>query len=131
MERKRFEELVAEALASLPEQFRRRLDNVAFVVEAEPRQAATREQLIQRGHLLLGLYQGIPLTRRTSGYSGVMPDKITIFQRVIEQLAGGKEATIRVLVRDTVFHEIAHHFGMDEQKVRKWEQRHPGPMRAG
>jgi predicted Zn-dependent protease with MMP-like domain len=111
-----FENLVAEALDGLPEEFASAMRNVEVVVQAEP----TRAQLarLPRGHTLFGLYEGHPLTSRGVHYSGVMPDKITIFQGPITRLSGSPEE-IREQVRKTVIHEIAHHFGIDDPRLRE------------
>ena len=112
----RFEELVAEALDSLPEEFAQAMQNVEVVVQDEP----TRSQLasLPHGHTLFGLYEGHPLTSRGVHYSGVMPDKITIFQGPISRYYRTPEA-IREQVRKTVIHEIAHHFGIDDPRLRE------------
>ena len=113
-----FERLVAEALEELPEEFQKRLDNVDVVVAAEP----TREQVKRAGvgphQTLFGLYEGVPLTKRDRGYHLVLPDKITIFQRPIEAVCRTNEE-IRKLVRKTVMHEIAHHFGIGDERLRE------------
>jgi len=112
-----FEALVAEALDSLPDDIQNWLDNVAVVVAEQP----TPEQLaragMQAGALLLGLYVGVPKTHRGVNYGEVMPDKIVIFQRPIEQMCRNPDE-IREQVRRTVLHEIGHHFGMDECQLR-------------
>jgi len=110
-----FEQLVVDVLDSLPESLLNMIDNVDVVIEPRP----TREQLDSVGissGSLFGLYEGIPLTMRDSGYSIVAPDKITIFQRVIEQACSNEEE-IADQVRTTVIHEVAHHFGIDEDKL--------------
>ena len=118
MERERFEELVAEALSELPEEFRDMLDNVDVTVQDYP----TRRQLgrTRPGMTLLGLYEGVPQTRRTRGYSMVPPDKITIFQKPIEAIYHS-EKEIAAAIQRVVRHEIAHHFGFDEQSLRRIE----------
>jgi predicted Zn-dependent protease with MMP-like domain len=115
MERERFEQLVAEAIDSLPDGFRERMNNVAVVVEDFP--SPRDERRFARGRLLLGLYQGQPLTRRDSRYGMAFPDKITIYQANIESLCRTEEE-IRRQVRKTVLHEIAHHFGIDDHRLR-------------
>ncbi len=116
MRRERFERLVAEALDGLPEEFQKRLDNVDVVVAAHP----TREQRERAGigprRTILGLYEGVPQTKRDRGYHMVLPDKITIFQRSMEAVCRSEEE-IRNLVRETVIHEIAHHFGIDDARL--------------
>lgn len=110
-----FEQLVVDVLDSLPESLLNVIDNVDVVIEPRP----TREQLKRMGIThgsLFGLYEGIPLTERDSGYSIVAPDKITIFQRVIES-ACSTEEEVADQVRTTVIHEVAHHFGIGEEKL--------------
>ena len=118
MEREKFEELVAKALSELPEEFRDMLDNVDVTVQDYP----TRAQLgrTRSGMTLLGLYEGVPQTRRTRGYSMVPPDKITIFQKPIEAICRS-EKEIAAEIQRVVRHEIAHHFGFDEQSLRRIE----------
>jgi len=101
-DRARFEQLVADALDELPEEFARRLENVAVVVEDEPEGP------------LLGLYHGVPQTRRDRGYFGVLPDRITIYRGPIERRARD-ETELAAAVKKTVFHEIAHHFGISDE----------------
>jgi len=110
-----FEELVTEALDSLPEEIARAMDNVEVVVEDEP----PDEELarLPRGHTLLGLYHGIPLTDRY-GYANAMPDKISIYRGPITRMARTREA-IREQVRRTVIHEIAHHFGISDKRLHE------------
>lgn len=113
-----FERLVAEALEELPEEFQKRLDNVDLVVAANPTGGQRERAGIGPHQPLFGLYQGVPLTKRDRGYHLVLPDKITIFQRSMEAVCRTNEE-IRNLVRETVMHEIAHHFGMDEERLRE------------
>jgi len=118
MEIRKFEQLVIKAVESLPEEFRERMDNVDVVVADEP----TRRQLTkterQRGETLLGLYEGVPLTERTHGYGFVVPDIITIFQRPIEEMCRS-DTEIIAEVRKVVLHEIAHHFGISDNRLRE------------
>lgn len=118
METKQFEQLVAKAIESLPEEFRERLENIDVIVADEP----TRDQLSYSGskknETLLGLYEGVPLTDRTAGYSYVMPDKITIFQKPIED-ACKNESQITSRIQQVVRHEIAHHFGIDDDRLKE------------
>lgn len=111
MELAEFEQCITDAIDMVPAHIRAKISNVAFVVDAE-----------HRGNLL-GLYHGIPLIRRNQGYSGVLPDKITIFQKTIEEVAGADPAKIRQTVISTVHHEIAHYFGFNEAEVRRWERK--------
>ena len=103
----RFEEYAREALDSLPPQLRNEMSNVEIVVDDEP----------PPGSRLLGLYEGIPLTRRTSWYAGVLPDKITIFRRPLLRLYGSDPERLRREVRRVVLHEIAHHFGISDERL--------------
>lgn len=122
MELEEFEDLVRQAITSVPERFRQRLENVAFVVEHYARRPDRREQPILERGVLLGLYQGVPYGQRGPWYSGVLPDKITIFQDTIEAVAGGDPTRIAKVVTNTVHHEIGHYFGMNESEVRSWER---------
>jgi len=115
MDRARFERLVAEAIDSLPEQSKERLDNVAVVGDDRPPRGAAGRRA-RPGTILLGLYQGMPLTERDTRYGLAFPDKITIFQKNIEAICRSDDE-IREQVRDTVLHEIAHHFGMDDDRL--------------
>ncbi len=115
MDSTRFEELVSEAIDSLPDDFKERLDNVAIIVEDLPSPAEARRFGRRRG-LLLGLYQGQPLTRRDSRYGMAFPDKITIFRKNLEAISHS-DAEIREEIRRTVLHEIAHHFGIDDSRL--------------
>ncbi len=112
-----FEDLVEQALADLPEQIQSWLDNVAIVVAERP----TPEHLAQAGAppgtLLFGLYVGVPKTRRGFTYGEIVPDKILIFRRPILQVCR-TPAQVRAQVRQTVLHEIGHHFGLDEEQLR-------------
>ena len=108
-----FEQLVSEALDSLPEEFAKQMSNVEVVVEDEPPAEYLRG--LPRGHTLLGHYHGIPLTSR-GRYDGALPDKISIYRGPITRLFRTPEA-IREQVRRTVIHEIAHHFGIDDDRL--------------
>lgn len=110
-----FEELVADALDSLPDEFARRMENVEVVVEDEP--PAEMLARLPRGTTLLGLYHGIPLTKRGQ-YGNVLPDKISIYRGPITRLARTPEAITRQ-VRKTVIHEIAHHFGISDERLHE------------
>jgi predicted Zn-dependent protease with MMP-like domain len=114
MTREAFEKLVEEGIALVPEKFLAKLDNVAVVIEDRPSAEQLRKMKVGKNYVLFGLYEGIPLISRTSAYGNVLPDKITIFQKTIEGYAETPEE-VRGLVRDTVWHELAHHFGSDEK----------------
>ncbi len=113
-----FEELVTEALNSLPPDIQEKLNNVEVVVEWRPSPAQLRSLGLGSGHTLFGLYEGIPLTERTSHYGMVLPDKITIFRQPIEARCRSEEE-IRRMVRRTVLHELAHHFGIPDERLRE------------
>lgn len=117
IEREKFEKIVEEGIAAVPEVFLRKLDNVAIIIEDEPTPAQKKKLHIHEGWTLFGLYEGVPAAKRGAGYTWVLPDKITIFQRPIEGEAH-EEEDIKNIVKNTVWHEIAHHFGMDESRVR-------------
>ncbi|MGA2670472.1 MAG: metallopeptidase family protein [Dehalococcoidia bacterium] len=121
MEREEFEALVEKAIDNLPQEFKSKLENVDVVVEEWP----TRGQLRQAKHIhptqLLGLYQGVPQTRRGQGYALVLPDKISIFQRPIEAQCRFDDE-IEAKIEEVVRHEIAHHFGLDDETLRKIER---------
>jgi predicted Zn-dependent protease with MMP-like domain len=101
----RFEEMVATALDSLPAELGRLMSNVAVTVEHDPGPPG-----------LLGLYEGIPLTSRTTQYAGVLPDRITIYRRAICAICR-TEDEVAGEVRRTVIHEVAHHFGIDDDRL--------------
>lgn len=122
MDSQKFEQYIKEAILEVPDRLRKKIENVAFVVEDEARPARLRERGINIRGILLGLYQGVPLPRRSGNYSAVLPDKITIFKSSIEALAGQDENNIRKLIHEVVHHEIAHYFGMSEPHVREWEK---------
>ncbi|HEX7735629.1 MAG TPA: metallopeptidase family protein [Ktedonobacteraceae bacterium] len=115
----RFKRLVNEALNALPEDFYEQMENVVILVENQP-DAQTLERVgVNEGHILLGLYQGVPLTAQ--GYRGApLPERITLYQASIETYCQGDRARIREQVRKTLLHEIAHHFGMDHEEMPIW-----------
>lgn len=112
-----FEDLVVSALDTLPEDLLELMNNIEVTVDRFPTRSQMQRAGVRRG-TLLGLYEGIPLTQRTSAYSLVVPDKITIFQRPIEQICATQEEIVGQ-VRKTVIHEVAHHFGIGEQRLRE------------
>jgi predicted Zn-dependent protease with MMP-like domain len=106
---KRFEDAVQDAVDGLPADLGAAMSNVAIVVEDEP----------PDGQPLLGLYQGIPLTERTSAYAGAAPDKISVYRGPLERLYGHDPALLRERIRHVVIHEIAHHFGISDERLRE------------
>ncbi len=118
MTRRRFERLVVKALKGVPEEIRSLMDNVAMLVQSRPTPAQLAEVGLSSNATLLGLYQGVPLPDRTSAYGMTLPDRITIFQEPIEEICAN-DAEITCEVRRTVIHEIAHHFGIGEERLRE------------
>jgi predicted Zn-dependent protease with MMP-like domain len=115
VDRETFEALVADALDQIPEELGRYMDNVAVFVEDWP----TPEQLGHRRGTLLGLYQGVNLTRRSSlNYGGAMPDRITVFQGPISRTAQDQWELVDIVTR-TVIHEVAHHFGISDARLHE------------
>ncbi len=121
MDRARFERLVERAVEGLPEEFRARLENVDIVVEDWPSYHQLAGLGLRSRYELLGLYQGIPLTKRGGHYGLVPPDKISIFQRPIEAKCRG-DATITREIGRVVRHEIAHHFGIGDGRLKELEE---------
>jgi predicted Zn-dependent protease with MMP-like domain len=115
-----FEHLVSQALDDLPEWIQEQMNNIVIIVESWPIPSQLQAAEIQPGKTLLGLYQGIPLTRRGRGYQLVAPDRISLFQGTLESVAPN-ELALKHLVRHTVILEIAHHFGFSEAKLRELE----------
>jgi len=125
MDADRFQDLVDEAVASLPAEFARRLENVDVVVAEAPSRRTLREMGVPPGGTLLGLYRGVPQTRRTHAYGAVAPDQIVIYRRSVLAAArqgsggGDLDEAVRRQVRRTVLHEIGHHFGLGEADLRR------------
>lgn len=120
MELEEFEHIAQEAFDALPKELQERVENVQIVVEDLPGWEIVRRMQLPSPRSLLGLYEGVPLTRRGTHYGAypVVPDKITLYRRNIERVAGSDER-IRETIRDVLIHEIAHHYGMDEDQVRE------------
>lgn len=110
-----FEELVSEALDDLPEELARLMDNVQVVIETSP-DPETIAELGDEATTLLGLYQGIPMTERSEAYFGVLPDRICLYKDNLEATCATLEELAEA-VRVTVIHEIAHHFGIDDERL--------------
>jgi predicted Zn-dependent protease with MMP-like domain len=107
-----FEECAQEALDSLPPELRDAMSNVAIVIEDEP----------PNGQRVLGLYQGVPLTRRSSSYAAVPPDKISIYRGPLERYFGADPERLRAEIKHVVLHEIAHHFGISDERLREMDR---------
>lgn len=134
-----FEQLVGrEFPLAVPEKFHHLIKNVAFLVEDEPDEAARKENNLHEHETLLGLYKGVPYTERGDlyGVGATLPDTITLYRLPIEEeattarrrLAVTQKEAVAQVIRETIWHEVAHHFGMDEHTVRGREhQRDHGP----
>jgi predicted Zn-dependent protease with MMP-like domain len=122
MDKARFEELVEKALDGLPEEFAESLDNVAIFVEDHPSKEQRLSSPQDEDSVLLGLYEGIPLTERGHDYGMVLPDRITIFRKPIESVCRTDDEIVET-VRSTVLHEIAHHFGISDGRLDELEGR--------
>ena len=114
----RFRRLVREALRSIPPEIMARIENVDIVIERRPSERDLRSAGLGPNQTLLGLYHGIPLTHRTSSYNLVPPDKISIYQEPIEAICRTNEQ-VRQQVRITVLHELAHYFGISDERLHE------------
>lgn len=117
-----FENIVIQGIEAIPAEFLAKLSNVAIVIEDEPTSEQIKKIKLRGDVLLFGLYEGVPQSQRGLNYTAVLPDKITIFKKAIESAAQDKE-DLKKIVKNTVWHEIAHHFGADEERVRQAEQK--------
>lgn len=116
-----FDEIISKSLDELPDRYITNMKNVAIVMADEPT-AEQREKLRLRCHeTLFGLYEGIPLTQRGAGYNLVLPDKITIFKNPLQHASDTPES-FKTNVKHTLWHEIAHHYGLDHSKIHEIEQ---------
>jgi predicted Zn-dependent protease with MMP-like domain len=118
-----FEKLVADSIKRLSEKTQKKISNVAFLVEDDIRNRRHGERDIKIEGTSLGLYEGIPRTKRGEGYTYVLPDRITIFQKPIEDMCGGDLEKIKEMVYEVVWHEVGHHFGFGEAEIRKLENK--------
>ena len=123
MTRSAFERHVSDALATIPERFRKAMRNIAIVVEDEPSQDLLEDMEIEPPDTLLGLYQGTPLTERTSAYGNVLPDRVLIFQGPHERSAEDEEDLV-VAIGETLIHEIGHYFGLSEEQIEEIEEKY-------
>ncbi len=122
MTRPEFEKLVVEAIALIPKRFRREMKNIAVVIEHEPDAALLEEMEVEPPDSLYGLYSGTPLTERTWGYGNTLPDRITLFQRVIEEDCDDEDE-VRAVIGETLIHEVGHYFGLSEDEIEEIEER--------
>ena len=123
MQRGQFEKYVAEALASIPQRFRKAMQNIAIVVEDEPSRELLAEMDIEPPDTLLGLYQGTPLTERHWGYGNALPDRVLIFQGPHERSAEDEDDLL-VAIAETLIHEIGHYFGLSEEEIEEIEEKY-------
>lgn len=118
VDQERFNELTGKAIENLPPEFLELLENVDVVVEDNPTPEQLHQAKIEEENSLLGLYEGVPQTLRTSGYNMVLPDKITLFQKPIEAICRNEE-NIYSEIQKTLKHEIAHHFGISDERLKE------------
>ena len=123
MRRKRFEQLVAEALGRIPKRFREEMKNVAVVVDDQPSPEILEEMGIEPPDTLYGLYQGTPLPEREWAYGNTLPDSITIYQQPIVEDCEDEEDIVCCVI-ETVIHEFGHHFGLSEEEIEEIEERY-------
>ena len=123
MTRARFERLVAEAVTLIPKRFRREMNNLALVVEDEPSEELLDDMEIEPPDSLYGLYQGTPLPERSWAFGNALPDRITIFQRPIEEDCEDEDE-VRAVIGETLIHEVGHYFGMSEEEIEEIEEKY-------
>ena len=117
-----FDQLISKAMDELPQEYIKGLDNVAIVYADDPDKYQAQKAGLREGNLLLGLYEGIPLTARGAGYTFVLPDKITLFKFPITAVSHSPEALYEQIKR-TLWHEIAHYYGLDHHRIHELEDR--------
>jgi predicted Zn-dependent protease with MMP-like domain len=123
MTRDEFRALVEEAIDTIPRRFAREVRNLAIVIEDEPPPALLDEMEIEPPDSLYGLYQGTPLTERTWGYGNTLPDRITLFQKPIEEDCEDEDE-VRAVIGETLIHEVGHYFGLSEEEIEEIEERY-------
>lgn len=111
-----FNDLITKAMNELPQEYIKGLDNVAIVMADEPTEEQLRQAEVGDGRALLGLYEGIPLTKRGSNYNFVLPDKITLFKNSILNTTHN-DAELFEQIKRTIWHEIAHYYGLDHDRI--------------
>lgn len=119
MKAKEFEDVVAEVLDDLPADFAEKLENVEVVVEDWPVKADLEAAGVGKGQTLLGLYHGVPLPERGWHYMLVLPDRISIYREPIERVCEQSKVPVNEMIRQVVLHEIAHHFGIPDSRLRE------------
>lgn len=117
----RFDALITRAMDELPQEYIRGLQNVAIVMADEPDNHQRASSRLQQGHLLLGLYEGVPLTKRTGNEAGILPDKITLFKVPLLRITHDEQSLFEQIKR-TLWHEIAHYYGLDHDRIDSLER---------
>lgn len=118
-----FAELVGQALDELPEKYTSKLGNVFITYEDEPSQEQREKLKLACNQSLFGLYEGIPLTQRGNGFSGQLPDKITLFKLPLFHFSAGDESRFKAQIKHTLWHEIAHYFGLNHDRIHELEDK--------
>jgi predicted Zn-dependent protease with MMP-like domain len=121
MSDKDFNDLITRAMDELPQKYIKGLNNVAIVQADDPSEPQNSKAGVRQGGLLLGLYEGVPLINRGAGYTFVLPDKITIFKNSILKISGGDPERLFEQVKRTLWHEIAHYYGLDHKDIHRLE----------
>ncbi len=117
-----FNQIVADSIDAIPEKYALHIKNLAFVVEDEPSEAQRQKLHLPQNETLFGLYEGIPLTGRNSGYNLVLPDKITLFKKPLEA-ASHNLVELKNRVQKTVWHEVAHYYGLGHEAIDELEKK--------
>ena len=120
MRREKFEKLILDAISNMPDEFKGLLENIDIVVEDWPSNSQIKKLGLKNKYELLGLYEGIPRTRRDHSYNLALPDKITIFQKPLESDCSSEHDLKQEIIK-TVKHEIAHYFGLDDDRLEEIE----------
>ncbi|MDP2641111.1 MAG: metallopeptidase family protein [Candidatus Yanofskybacteria bacterium] len=118
---KKFKALAEKAIEGLPQDVKDRLRNVAVCIEPSPSKEQKKRLELERGEILLGLYEGVPETEWGKGFGGSIPDKITLFRQAIESQAGNEEE-LQEIIRRTIIHEFAHYFGYSDEELEEKER---------
>jgi predicted Zn-dependent protease with MMP-like domain len=119
-----FAKILGQALDELPEKYVSRLDNILITYADEPDNVQRKKLKLRHGQSLFGLYEGVPLTQRGNGFSGQLPDKITLFKLPLFYFANGNEENFKAQIKHTLWHEVAHYFGLDHDRIHELEQSH-------
>lgn len=123
MDREHFEQLVEDAFDALPSEILGYVDNVVFLVEDWPDRETLDSLGIGHREGLLGLYQGYPLSERSTSFAGTLPDRIVLYQKPIERHAVRRRMEVVEVIRGTLIHEVGHHFGLSETQLARLEDR--------